>query len=159
MKLFRVRPLLRTAGPCLLPMAGAAFGAYLQVPIATAIPVLRLLAIVVAWRAGFRASLTVSLVARLNLDYFSTVPCHSLGVASLGDVVTLDMIAASSTVVNQLSHRTRLRADQLEHAETEQASLYEFSASVLCFRLCGVVSFKLFGVCMLPCASLQPASL
>ncbi len=131
MKLFPLRPMLWAAGACLLTVVGGNIGERLLVPVATAVPVLLMLVLVVAWRAGFRASLTVSLVATLVLDYFLTMPRHTLEVASAADVVTLAMFAASSILVSQLSHRTRVRADQLEHARQQQTALYEFSRSAL----------------------------
>ncbi len=131
MKLFPLRPMLWAAGACVLTVVSMGLGERFDVSIATAVPALLLLVILVAWRAGFRASLTVSLVATLSLDYFLTKPHRSLEVGSADDIVTLVMFAASAVVVSQMSHRTHLRAAQLEHAREKQAALYSISRDAL----------------------------
>ncbi len=143
MKLFPLRPMLWAAGACGLTVALAAESSSFSVPMAAAVPLFLLLVIIVAWRAGFRASLTVAVVATLSLDYFMTVPRHSFQVNSVADVVTLATFAAISTLVSHLSHRTRVKADQLVHAEEQQKLLYEFSRSALLIDWNGPVETQL----------------
>ena len=143
MKLFPVRPMLWAAGACLTTVAFAAGAEVYSVPLATAVPLLLLLVITVAWRAGFRASLTTAVVATLSLDYFLTVPRHSFEAASVADLMTLFTFAATSTLVSHLSDRTRVKADQLQHAENQQKLLYEFSRSALLIDWNGDVEMQL----------------
>ncbi len=126
-----MRPMLWAVTASIGVALASAASANLSVPLATALPFFLLVVIVIAWRAGFRASLTVSLAATLSSDYFLTLPRHSLSVTSGGDVITLLTFAAVSVLVSQMSHRTRLRNDQLQRAEQQKTSLYDFSRSAL----------------------------
>lgn len=146
MELFPVRPMLWAAGACLITVGSAIAGDRYSIPVATVVPALLLLAIIVAWRAGFRASLTVSLIATLSLDYFLTEPRHSLEIASARDIVMIGMFAASSVLVSQLSHHVHVRTDQIEHAKEEQTALYEFSKSALLVDWKGNVEEQLAGL-------------
>ena len=143
MKLFPLRPMLWAAGSSVATVVFSVEGAAYSVPIATAVPLLLLLMIMVAWRVGFRASLTTAVVATLSLDYFFTLPKHTFEVASIADVVTLATFAATSTLVSHLSDRTRVKADQLQHAEEQQKLLYEFSRSALLIDWNGAVEAQL----------------
>jgi two-component system sensor histidine kinase KdpD len=158
-KLFPFRPTLWAAGASLLTVAGGALASIYNIPGTLSIPVFMLLTIVVAWRAGFRASLTVAVFATLGLDFFFTEPRYSLEVSSPRDVFALFTFAATSTLVSHLSHRIRTKSDQLHKAQEQQRLLYEFSRSALLIdwngsveeQMCELISerFRLAGVAML----------
>ncbi len=143
MKLLPFTAKLWAAGACGLIMAFAAKSSYFSIPAATAVPLFLLLVITVAWRAGFGASLITAVVATLSLDYFFTVPRHSFRVDSIGDMVTLATFASTSTLVSHLSHRTRIKTDQLQHAEEQQRLLYESSRTALLIDWNGPVETQL----------------
>ncbi len=90
-----------------------------------------LVTVVVAWRAGFSASVAVALVATLCLDYFGTEPRFTLVVASPQDVLTLIAFLVVSLLISQLSHRIRANADELSRSEARQRALYELSRAAL----------------------------
>ena len=61
----------------------------------------------------------------------------------MADVVNLATFAATSTLVSHLSHRIRMKTDQLRHAEEQQKLLYEFSRSALLIDWNGEVEAQL----------------
>jgi two-component system sensor histidine kinase KdpD len=98
---------------------------------AASIPLYMLLTFVVAWQAGFRASVPVALASTLGLDFFFTEPRFTFRVASPQDVFTLASYAGVSLLVSHLSNRIRLHADQLRKAEADQRALYTLSQRLL----------------------------
>ncbi len=156
MKLFPLKPMLWAAGASLLTIALGALASAHSLPFSTSIPIFMLLTIVVAWRAGFRASLTVSVVATLGLDFFFTEPRYSLEMTSPREMFALLTFAATSVLVSHLSHRIRVNSDRVAQAEEQQRLLYEFSQSALLInwkesveeQLCELISrrFRMTGV-------------
>lgn len=131
MKSLPIRSGLWTAVACavIFSSGGLALGHHLG-PAAT-IPMYMLITLVVAWRAGFRASIAVAICATLGLDFFFTEPRFSLRVASVQDIFALTSFAAVSILVSQLSDRIRSNSDKLRSAEEQQRALYELSRGAL----------------------------
>lgn len=90
-----------------------------------------LLTVIVAWRAGLAAAITVAVCATLGLDYFFTEPRLTLTIASRQDVISLSLFAVVALLISHLSRRVRSKADELQHSEAEQRALYDLSRSAL----------------------------
>lgn len=160
--------MLWACGASLFTLGCALLAARSSVPDMTSIPVFMLITIVVAWRAGFRASLTVAVVATLELDFFFTEPRYTLEVASPHDAFALLTFAATSTLVSRLSHRIRIKSDLLQKAEEQQRLLYEVSRSALLLdwkdaveeQLCELIHsrFRVEGVALLTTEHLRVVS-
>ena len=94
-------------------------------------PLYMLLILIVAWRAGFRASLPVILSATLGLDFFFTEPRFTLRMASPNDVFAVVSFAAVALLVSHLSNSIRSHSEQVQREEEKQRALYELSRSAI----------------------------
>lgn len=139
-------------------MASGAFATRAERGFATFVPLYLLLTILVAWRAGFRAAISVALCAVLELDFFFTEPRFTLRIASPQDLLALVSFAAVALIVSNLSDRIHAEADQVRRGEQQQRALYELSRSAMLidwkesvgFELCTIVQkhFHLNGVAL-----------
>ncbi len=151
MKRLPFRSVAWITGGGLLALASASLSIPRSLPPAVAILLCMLVTVVVAWRAGFRASIAVAVVATLGLDYFGTEPRFTLDVASPQDIFSLAAFVVVSLLISHLSHRIRTKADQLLGSEAQQRALYELSRSALLIdwkasvdgQLCSLVQDRL----------------
>ena len=120
-----------TAGGGLLALASGSLGLVHSLPPSVPILLCMVVTVVVAWRAGFGASIAVDIIATLGLDYFGTEPRFTLNVASPQDVFSLIAFAVVSLLISHLSHRVRTKADEVSRSEAQQRALYELSRGAL----------------------------
>jgi two-component system, OmpR family, sensor histidine kinase KdpD len=127
---FRIKPLVILAVACAFTIAFAiAFESPLE--LATAVSIYMLLVLAVAWRAGFRGAVILSVCATLCLDFFFTEPLHTLRVISIHDVIALVSFALVSLLVSHLSDQAHYRALQIQMQRDQQQALHELSEQML----------------------------
>lgn len=127
---FRIGPSVISAVACVFTLA---FALVFQSPLelATAVSVYMLLVLAVAWRAGFRSAVLLSVCATLSLDFFFTEPLHTLRVISVHDVVALASFALVSLLVSHLSDQAHSRELQIKMQRDQQQALHELSERML----------------------------
>ena len=94
-------------------------------------PVFLLLTGLVAWWAGFRASLAVAVCSTLGLDLFLIWPRFFSRLPSWRDLAFLWSFLGVSLLVSRLSHRASEIAKRLSASEVQQRRLFELSQALL----------------------------
>lgn len=133
-------------GPCVLLIASGAFATGSGRGFATFVPLYLLLTILVAWRVGFRAAISVALCATLGLDFFFTEPRFTLRIASLQDLLALLSFAAVALIISNLSDRIHAKSDQVRCGEQQQRALYQLSRSAMLIDWKGSVGYELCAI-------------
>lgn len=127
---FRIKPLVISAIACIFTI-GFAIVFESPLELATAVSVYMLLVLAVAWRAGFRSAVVLSVCATLCLDFFFTEPLHTLRVISVHDVIALVSFALVSLLVSHLSDQAHSRELQIQIQRDQQQALRELSERML----------------------------
>jgi two-component system sensor histidine kinase KdpD len=102
-----------------------------RVELAFASVLFLLVTMVVAWRGGFPAAVSVAVFATLCLNYFFTEPRYTVRVVSAADIASLCAFASVALLTSHLSHQIYAQSEALIEQRERQRALYQLATATL----------------------------
>jgi len=125
----RITAAIALAASLLLVAAGAVLSHVIS--LATAIPLLLLPLLYIAWRFPFPVAAISCSVATLTLDFFFTEPHYTLRMSSTQDVATLSCFLVVVLSISRLSSRLAEKTSHLVEREAAQLALHHLAERCL----------------------------
>jgi two-component system sensor histidine kinase KdpD len=102
-----------------------------RVELAFASVLFLLITMVVAWRGGFPAAVSVAVFATLCLNYFFTEPRYTVRIVSAADIASLCAFASVALLTSHLSHQIHVQSETLIEQRERQRALYQLATATL----------------------------